>query len=202
MPEFINLRKLTAKTLIGLLMVSGLIAQSSNKQAVAANGVQGLELHYQSSAFQCSANGEQANISVYVYNKANKLLKTMSQGDRYLTSDIDSVNDLKFRYKFDNVNCFTRYRNTPDISGRSSGNGWRTYNVAPASMTLGREEALPTLGTYGDRNSISTMLTGLDSYEELYLVKLASKDSSSAYFDLQDVVLVVDNNPVIESFAD
>jgi len=205
MLKFINLQKLTAKTLIGLLMVSGLIAQSSNKQA-AASDVQGLELYYQDSAFQCRANGAQADISVYVYNQANELLETMSKGDRYVTSDVDSVNDLKFRYQFDNVNCFAKYKNTPNINSSSDD------NEAPAWKTLKRGDALPVVGTYGSQASIGTMLNGLDSYEELHLVELASENPTklvweivrgrwkkvevaNTYYDLQDVILVVDNNP-------
>ena len=38
-------------------------------------------------------------------------------------------------------------------------------------------------------------MSGLDSYEELYLVELGTSDENSTAYDLQDVVLVVDNNP-------
>ena len=43
------------------------------------------------------------------------------------------------------------------------------------------------------------MVNSLNSYEELFLVELGTSNTSSSYYDLQDVVLVVDNNPVLSS---
>ena len=50
--------------------------------------------------------------------------------------------------------------------------------------------------------SIEEMLVGLNSYEELFLTELGTSDTSSSAYDLQDVVLVVDNNPLSLAFAD
>ena len=202
----INLKKLTAKTLIGMLMVGGFVAQSSNKQTEASiprDNVQGLELRYVNSAFQCSTGGAQANIKVYVYDGYNNLLRIMSKGDTFTTSNIDSLEELKFRYQFDNVNCIgNRYKYTPNITSYSSGNdritsnNWNNkYNVAFATEPLGKNDQIPTLGTYGNQASIETMLAGIDSYEELFLVELGTNSTSSGSYDLQDVVLVVDHNP-------
>ena len=177
MLKFINLKKLTAKTLIGILMVGGLVTQSDNK-AVASNGVQGLELHYKDSAFSCS--GTDADIKVGVFNKDLELITTMSEGDKYTISDIDSVEDLEFRYHFSN---FTeQHCKSPQY--------WYT---SAEEQTLTPGDSIPTLGAYGSQTPISNMLSGLDNYKELHLVELWS--TSGSPYDLQDVVLVVDNNP-------
>ena len=187
MPKYINLQKLTAKTLIGLLMVSGLIAQSSNKQAAAANGVQGLALHYQDSAIQCGNDSTQGRVEVEVYKRTNgelELLTTMSKTDTFLTTEVDSVSDLTLKYKIFNLSCLTE-------------GGYRWSRDA---KILNSNSTVPTVNGFNGQASITQMLEGLDSYEELYLVELGNRSGSG--YDLQDVVLVVDNNPVIESFAD
>lgn len=60
---------------------------------------------------------------------------------------------------------------------------------------LGPQAPVPTLSGAYDQQSISQMLAGLNSYEELYLVELWTSNTTSSAYDLQDVVLVVDNNP-------
>lgn len=203
MLKFINLTKLTAKTIIGILVAGSFISQAGIKKAVASDGVQGLELRYLDSAFQCSSNGEQANIKVYVYDEDNNLLTTMSKGDTYTSSDIDSVDDLKFRYQFDNITCPSyKYYYEPDITTYSSNNNQLTrytwnnkYNVATNSILLGIQDPVPNVGGAYNQSSITEMLSGLDSYEELFLVELGTSIIGSVYHDLQDVVLVVDNNP-------
>ena len=175
----INLKKLTAKTVIGILMVGGLIAPAATKKAVASNGVQGLELNYYDSAFSCS--GTQADIKVKVYAPSGELLTTMSKGDTYTTPNYDSVDDLQFRYHFSNFSSSNYCYNGSDL-----------YE-AVESRTLASGDSIPNLGGYGSQTSISEMLDGLDNYEELHLVELWS--TSGTPYDLQDVVLVVDNNP-------
>ena len=191
MLNIINLKKLTAKTLIGILMVGGFAAQSNTKKAAAvpSDDVQGLQLRYVDSAFQCSRNGEQADIKVYVYDRNDNRLTIMSKGDTFTTSNIDSLEELQFRYQFDNVDCFgSHYGNAPNLNNRQ--------NIAPATMPLGKTDIIPTLlDGYGDQSPVETMLAKIDSYEELYLVELATSDSSSSSYDLQDVILVVDHNP-------
>ena len=58
MLKLINLKKLTAKTLIGILMIGGLVTPAGTKKAVASDGVQGIELRYAESAFQCGSDSE------------------------------------------------------------------------------------------------------------------------------------------------
>lgn len=176
----INLKKLTAKTLIGILMVGGFVAQSSNKQAVASNGIYGLELHYRDSAIQCNS-GPQGNVKVEVYNQTNDtLLTTLSKGERFATTEVDSVNDLFLRYKV--------YGIEPCLDDGS-------YRASQDKKILQFDSAIPTVQGFNGQASITQMLEGLDSYEELYLVELGNSSTSSPGYDLQDVVIVVDNNP-------
>ena len=185
MLKYINLKKLTAKTLIGLLMVSGLIGQSSNKQAVAANGVQGLELRYLDSAIQCGDDPTPGRVEVEVYKRTNgelELLSTMSKTDTFLTTEVDSVSDLILKYKIFNLACLPEgeYRESRDTKILASG------------------VEVPNIPGLNGQASITEMLGELDSsYKELYLVELGNRSGSG--YDLQDVVLVVDNNP---QFAD
>ena len=184
----INSQKLVIKYFISSLVAGSVFGQLGLSSAAAtdidnsSNGVFGLELHYRDSAFSCS--GSDADIKVKVYDKDERLLATMSEGERYTTRNFDSANDLVFKYHFSNFTA--AHCKSPDI----------LYS-AVESRLLDSQDSIPTLGTYDGQASISTMLTGLDSYEELYLVELWS--TSGTPYDLQDVVLVVNNNPL---FAD
>ena len=184
MLKFINLKKLTAKSLIGILMIGGLITPAGTKKAVASNGVQGLELRYEESAFQCGSDTRQADIRVEVRDKSNNdLLTTLSKGDTFTSNDYDSINDLNFIYKIYNFShC-----------GMSNG----TTRSVGGSMLLGADDAVPTLAGFSGQSSVGQIHSGLDSYEELLLVELGTSNTSSSSYDLQDVVLVVDNNPVV-----
>ena len=181
MLKFINLKKLTAKTLIGILMIGGLVTQTGTKKAVASNGAQGLELRHLDSAFQCGSNNTQANIKVNVYDKNNNLLTIMSKGDTYQTADWDSISDLKFDYNIYNLSCI------------SEGANWDSK----ATKLLSSGDTVPKVGGYQGQASITQMLSGLNSYEELFLAELGSSNPTSSSYDLQDVVMVVNNNPVI-----
>ncbi len=177
MLKFINLQKLTAKTIIGILMIGGLITSAGTKKALASNGVQGLELRYLDSAFQCRSRDPEADITVDVYDDGT-YLTTMSKGDVYTIADVDSVNDLDFEYKFANAN---------QMSCRSSST--QAYEAYDTDL-LSSGDTVPDRGAAFDQASISDMLAGLEDYEELYLVELSG---NADYQDYQDVVLVVDN---------
>ena len=66
---------------------------------------------------------------------------------------------------------------------------------ANINQLLGPQDPVPNLPGAYSQTSIQDMVNNLDSYEELYLVELGTTDTSSSYYDLQDVVLVVDNDP-------
>ncbi|WP_019504767.1 hypothetical protein [Pleurocapsa sp. PCC 7319] len=131
----------------------------------------GLELHYFESAYQCGAGEIDIDVKVY---KNGQLIQSMSKGERLLLDDVDSVNDLNFEY--DSTEC--------------------NFN-ANINQLLGPQDTVPNLpGAYA-QTSIQDMVNNLNSYEELFLVELGTTNTSSSYYDLQDVVLVVDNNPVL-----
>jgi hypothetical protein len=201
MLKFINLKNLTAKALIGILMVGGLVTQS-DKKAVASNGVQGIELRYLDSALQCGSDPTQAEIQVKVYDTTNNtLLTTLLKDETYTTSDYDSIDNFRFEYIVNGLSCIDEGENRA-VSG---------------SQLLSKTDAVPEVGGFEGQASITDMLADLDSYEQLQLVELGSGGQyierrewvwtgrwqgrwetervlNTAY-DLQDVVLVVDNNP-------
>ena len=188
MSKFAAFKKLTSKTLVGILLTGGMFTQLETKQAAAvddtsSNGVFGLELYYRDSALQCGSNATLANIEVNVYDQSDNLLTTISKGERFITAAVDSVGDLKFRYKIYNLSCLN------DIP---------LYR-ALGTQLLDSEDDLPDLAGFEGQTSVQTMLSNLDSYEELYLVELGTNVVTSSAYDLQDVVFVVDNNP---SFPD
>ena len=173
----LNFKKLTAKALFGILVVGSLIVQSDAKKALASNGVHGIELRYRDAAIQCGKDATPGVVKVDVYNQTNDiLLTTMSKGETFTTTEVDSISDLYLKYRVFNLSCLRQgaYRASYDIK------------------ILGYEDTVPNIEGFEGQTSISQMLTGLDSYEELYLVELGSGNSD---YDLQDVVLVVDNNP-------
>ena len=187
MVNFISSKHGLVKTFIGILLAGSLVTFGGTEKVVASSGddLFGLELYYRDSAFQCGSDTTQADIKVEVYDQNNSLLTTMSKGDRYTSTDFDSVNDLSFVYKVYNLSCI--------------GNG--SSVAAEDTMLLGANDTVPSIDGFSGQASIEEMLVGLNSYEELYLTELGTSDTSDSAYDLQDVVLVVDNNPSLV-FAD
>ena len=188
MVNLINPKQSLVKTFIGICLAGSFITFGGTEKVVASSGdnVFGLELHYRDSAFQCDEDPTQADIKVDVYDQNNTLLTTLSKGDRYTSADFDSINDLTFVYNVYNLSC---------ISNGSS-------VVAEDTMLLGANDTVPSIDGFSGQASIEEMLVGLNSYEELFLTELGTSDTSSSAYDLQDVVLVVDNNPSSLAFAD
>lgn len=176
------------KMLIGIFLAGSLVNFWGTEKVVALSGddVFGLELYYRDSAFQCGSDTTQADIKVDVYDHNNNLLTTMSKGDRYTSVDFDSVNDLSFVYTVYNLSCI--------------GNG--SSVAAEDTMLLGANDTVPSIDGFSGQASIQEMLVGLNSYEELFLTELGTSDTSSSAYDLQDVVLVVDNNPLSLAIPD
>ncbi|MEL6929009.1 MAG: hypothetical protein AAFO95_10270 [Cyanobacteria bacterium J06600_6] len=142
-----------------------------------------IELLYLASQIQCGANGDFLNIQVDVYQGA-ELIETMMVDDRALIS-VDSVDELDFQYSVvgDATNCISL--------------------AIPSELSLDTDSSLPEMNGFANQSSVQTLLNGLNDYEELFLAELGTDDSSSAAFDMQDVVLRIDNNPTISSvFAD
>ena len=144
-----------------------------------------IELLYLASQIQCSAGEGLLNIQVDVYHE-QQLIKTMSVNDRVLI-DVASVNNLEFEYKAvgNNANCALK---------------------TPTEMALNRQDTLPDMDGVYEQDSVQTLLSNLDEYEELFLVELGATNKESKAFDMQDVVFKVDNNPelpvVNKIFAD
>ncbi len=138
-----------------------------------------IELLYFASQIQCGAGGDFLNIKVDVYNN-QELVKTMMVTDRVLLP-VDSLNNLTFQYGIiDNTtSCSTL--------------------AAPSELLLSPDDAVPSLPGFSDQQSIQAMLEDLKDYEELFLVELGTTNQNSTAFDLQDVILIVNNNPI---FAD
>lgn len=183
MVNFTNLKQGLSTTFIGILLAVNFVTIGGAKKAVASfsDDVFGLELHYRDSAFQCGSDATQADIKVDVYDPNNNLLTTMSKGDRYTSTAFDSISDLSLVYKVYNLSCID--------------NG--SLVAAEDTMLLGANDTVPNIEGFSDQASIEEMLVGLNSYEELHLTELGTSDTSSSAYDLQDVVMVVDNNPTL-----
>ena len=133
-----------------------------------------IELLYLASQIQCGAGAGLMDVQVDVYHQ-QELIQTMNLNDKALI-DVASVNDLDFEYKAvgDNATC--------SLS-------------SPTEKTLASNGTLPGMAGVYNQDSVQTLLSDLNNYEELFLVELGTTSSSSAAFDLQDVVFKVDNNP-------
>jgi hypothetical protein len=134
-----------------------------------------IELIYLASQIQCGAGNPLINVKVDVYHN-QELVQTMSLEDRVLLP-VDSVQDLTFQYTFVDSDC------TP---------------ATPTEMVLGSQDSVPDVPGAYDQQSIQEMMNDLNEYEELFLVELGTTNHSSSAFDLQDVVLIVNNNPVAD----
>lgn len=188
MVNFTNCRQGLLTTFVGIFLAVNSVAFGGVQKAVASSGddVFGLELDYRDSAFQCGSDATQADIKVEVYDLDNNLLTTMSKGDSYTSTVFDSINDLSLVYKVYNLSCID--------------NG--STVAAHDTMLLGTNDTVPSIEGFSGQASIEEMLVGLDSYEELHLAELGTSDPNNSAYDLQDVVLVVDNNPSSLVFAD
>jgi hypothetical protein len=133
-----------------------------------------IELIYLASQIQCGANSPLINVQVDVYQN-QELVQTMHLEDKVLIP-VNSVQELSFKYKFINATC------SP---------------ATPTQMVLGPQDPVPNVPGVYDQQSIQQMLNGLNDYEELFLVELGTTNKNSSAFDLQDVVLLVNNNPSV-----
>lgn len=132
-----------------------------------------IELLYLASQIQCSANEGLLNIQVDVYHQ-QELVQTISLNERALIP-VDSVDELDFNYRtVGNATCGL---------------------VNPTEMTLAPGTELPAVDGIYEQDSVQTLLSDLDDYEELFLVELGSTNHNSSAFDMQDVVFKIDNNP-------
>ena len=182
-----NYKNALVKTSVSLFLAASTIAAGGTEKAFASSDdVFGLELYYRDSAFQCGSDSTQANIEIDVYDSNNNLLTTLSQGDRYISTDFDSVSNLSFVYNVYNLSCIS--------NGDSV--------AAEDTMLLGANDTVPSIDGFSGQASIEEMLVGLDNYEELFLVELGTNDTNDRAYDLQDLVLVVNNNPVSLLFSD
>ena len=134
-----------------------------------------IELLYFASQIQCGAGGAALTIQVDVYHN-QELVETMMVDDRVLVP-VNSVNDLNFEYSIVN--------NTTNCNSLK----------LPSELVLAPEDEIPNYLGFDQQDSIPTLLSGLNEYEELFLIELGSTDETSTAFDMQDVIFKIDNNP-------
>lgn len=141
-----------------------------------------IELLYFASQIQCGVGGEFLNIKVDVYQN-QELVKTMIVEDRVLLP-VDSIDDLTFEYSIIN--------NTTECTSLAN----------PTELVLSPDDALPNIPGFDNQNSISSILDGLNEYQELFLVELGTTNTESSAYDLQDFMAIVDNNPNIDEISE
>ena len=133
-----------------------------------------LEITYFASQIQCGSGSSLIDVQVNVYHN-QQFVQTLSLNDTvYLP--INSFEELTFQYNFVDSGC------SP---------------TTPTEMVLAPEDTVPNLPGAYDQDSIRAMLNGLNEYEELFLAELGTTNPDSSAYDLQDVVLVINNNPTI-----
>jgi len=131
-----------------------------------------VELTYQSSQYQCDANSSQSTILVDVYHNGDLVKDGLAAGESVMVPDFDGV---EFDYIAATGSCefFT-----------------------PSSLLLGKNDVIPNLAGAYEQEAIASLVANLEDYKKLYLVELGTTDTSSFAYDLQDIVIVVDNDPV------
>ena len=143
---------------------------NSIAQAVPQNAIL---LTYHASQFQCGADSSLVNIQVDVYRN-DQFVQTLSVNDTiYLP--INSFSELSFEYNFIDAGC--------------------SPLATPVTDVLALTDPIPSIPGVYEQESLQGLLDGLNEYEELFVVELGTNDSSDSAYDLQDVVLVIDNNP-------
>ena len=134
-----------------------------------------IELLYFASQIQCGAGGAALTIQVDVHHN-QELVRTMMVDDRVLVP-VTSIDDLTFEYSIVN--------NSTDCNSLKT----------PSELVLAPNDQIPNYAGFDQQDSVTTLLSGLNEYEELFLVELGSTDQASTAFDMQDVIFKVDNNP-------
>ena len=135
-----------------------------------------IELTYLASQIQCGAAGELMNVEVDVYNNS-EFVQTLSVDDTvYLP--INSFADLDFQYSIADSACLPI--------------------PTPEEMVLAPDDSVPTMPGAYEQASLQGMLDNLNQYEELFVVELGTTDPTNPVYDLQDVVMVLNNNVYVD----
>ena len=143
-----------------------------------------IELTYSASQIQCGANAPRMVIGVDVYHNGELVAEDMRVNDSVLVPDLAGV--------------------TMDYYVVGEGCGL----AAATERHVSKYSDVPNLAGYDAQDSISDILSGLESYEDLYLVELGTTNTNSSAYDLQDVVFIVNNEPdlpetpITELYAD
>ncbi|MGK7898511.1 MAG: hypothetical protein AB4372_34070 [Xenococcus sp. (in: cyanobacteria)] len=149
------------------------IASCSLNSIAQAVSPRGILLTYFASQFQCGADSSLVNIEVDVYRN-NQFVKTLSVNDTiYLP--INSFTELAFEYNFIDAEC------SPIEN--------------PVKEVLAPTDPVPDVPGVYEQDSLQELLDGLNEYEELFVVELGTNEKTNSSYDLQDVVLVINNNP-------
>ena len=140
---------------------------------VQASATSWIELTYSNSQYQCDSNSPQLEILVNIYHNGALLKENLAVGESIL---VPSLQGLSMDYTANNASCeFT----------------------TPTELHLTQNDPIPNLPGAYDQDNIATLLSGLNQYEDLYLVELGTTDTNSFAYDLQDAVFIVNNNPVL-----
>ncbi len=158
--------------LLKAVSISCVAMVSCSLSSIAQTASNPIEITYFDSQIQCGEGSSLINVKVDVYSN-QQFVQTLSLKDTvYLP--INSFEELTFEYNFVDSEC------SP---------------TTPTEMILAPEDTVPNLPGAYDQDSIQEMLNGLNEYEELFLAELGTTNPDSSAYDLQDVVLVINNNP-------
>ena len=164
---------MSISNLLKVLSVNCLALISCSFSAIAQEvSPKPIKLTYFASQIQCGSGSSLINVAVDVFQN-QQFVQTLSLNDGIYLS-INSFDDLTFEYNFVDAEC------SP---------------TTPTKMVLAPDDTVPNLPGAYDQDSIQEMLNGLKVYEELFLVELGTTDPDSSAYDLQDVVMIINNNP-------
>ena len=116
--------------------------------------------------------GELMNVEVDVYNNG-EFVQTLSVDDTvYLP--INSFTDLDFQYNVSDSAC--------------------SIIATPDERILAPDDPVPAMPGAYEQASLQGMLDNLHDYEELFVVELGTTEPTDPVYDLQDVVMVINNH--------
>lgn len=141
--------------------------------ALPVSATNAIELTFKATEYQCGSNQPKMTIVADVYHNKTLIADNLAVGQSIL---VPSLEGLSMTYHGVNASC-----------------GFAT----PTELHLTHKEPIPTLPGAYDQASIATLMSGLNDYEDLYLVELGTTNSNSSAYDLQDAVFIVNNNPVL-----
>lgn len=166
--------------IIGLAIAKILILGATLPLHAAENSDSAVQLTYSASQIQCGAGAGYMTIGVDVYDNGELVAEDMRVNDSVMVSGLSNVT-----------------LNYVVVAGEGG-----CELTTPTELLVTQDADIPNLSGAYAQDSIATLLSEIETYEDLLLVELGTTDTSSFAYDMQDVIFIVNNEPDLQDFPE